>query len=386
VANKNQLKTKDGSENGIPKHRMLAEAAWEVCNQVGGIYTVIRSKVPEMIENWGDDYLLLGPYVDPNVSADFEDIEEEEGPIGHAVKKLREWGFEVHYGRWLVSGRPQAVLFNPHSIMHDLGNIKYNFWQNHHIEFKDHDPLMDQVLAFGQMVKLFISELTRYCVEREVELIAHFHEWMGGTCIPDLRREQIPVKTVFTTHATMLGRYLAMNDPQFYDHLPFVNWENEARHFNIEPIVKLERAAAHGSHIFTTVSEVTGKECVHLVGRKPDFILPNGLNIERFTVLHEVQNLHHEFKSKIEHFILGHFFPFYSFDLGNTLYFFTSGRFEFRNKGYDLTLEALARLNHIMKVQNIPVTVVMFIITRQSMLYIKSRSMSKQAFLYLFKD
>ena len=127
------------------------------------------------------------------------------------------------------------------------------------------------------------------------------------------------------------------------------------------------------------VSFTAFAECVR--NAQTDFILPNGLNIERFTVLHEVQNLHHEFKKKIEHFILGHFFPSYSFDLGNTLYFFTSGRFEFKNKGYDLTLEALARLNHIMKEEDIPVTVVMFLITRQPTHSINPQTLNSRALL-----
>ena len=344
---------------------ILTEVAWEVCNQVGGIYTVIRSKVPTMIDRWGENYTLLGPYMHQSVATDFEPAESDDSAVSQAVEKLKAMGMEVHYGRWLVSGRPKTVLFNPYSVMHELGNIKYFYHENHHIEFKNHDPLMDQVLAFGFMVKSFLSELARISLEDGVQVLSHFHEWMAGTAIPDLRREQIPVKTVFTTHATMLGRYLAMNDPFFYDHLPFLNWESEASNFNIDAVVRLERACAHGSHIFTTVSDVTGRECIHLLGRAPDHILPNGLNIERFGISHEVQNVHQHHKTKIEHFVMGHFFQSYSFDLNNTLYFFTSGRFEYRNKGYDLALEALARLNWKMKEAKSEMTVVMFIITKQ---------------------
>lgn len=344
---------------------ILAEIAWEVCNQVGGIYTVIRSKVPVMIDKWGENYLLLGPYIHHNVASDFEPAEKDDSNISKAVEKLKEMGLDVHYGRWLVSGRPRTVLFNPFSAMNELGNIKYFYKENHHIDFKNHDELVDQVLAFGHMVKLFLSELARESMNEGTQILAHFHEWMAGTAIPDIRKEQIPIKTVFTTHATMLGRYLAMNDPFFYDHLPFLNWEDEAKNFNIDSVVRLERACAHGSHIFTTVSDVTGKECIHLLGRAPDQILPNGLNIDRFSVLHEVQNIHQNFKTKIRHFVMGHFFQSYSFDLDKTLFFFTSGRFEYRNKGYDLALEALARLNHKMKEANSDMTVVMFIVTKQ---------------------
>lgn len=347
------------------KNKFLAEIAWEVCNQVGGIYTVIRSKVPEMVNRWGSNYVLLGPNVNSNVISDFEPLNDSKSPIAVVVREMNEMGWDVQFGSWLVSGRPQTVLFNPASVMHMLGDIKYHYWQNHHIDFKNHDPLMDQVMAFGYMVKEFISRYARVCLESDTEFIAHIHEWMAGTCIPDLRKEQIPVRMVFTTHATLLGRYLAMNDPNFYDHLPFLNWEDEAKNFNVEAIAKIERACAHGANVLSTVSDVTAKECIHLLGRNPEAILPNGLNIERFSVLHEVQNRHHQYKQKIEQFIMGHFFQTYTFDLNNTLYFFSSGRFEYKNKGYDLALEALARLNHMMKEQNIDKTVVMFFVTKQ---------------------
>lgn len=347
------------------KNKILTEVAWEVCNQVGGIYTVIRSKVPVMVDTWGENYLLLGPKVHPSVSADFEPYAGKPNAISKIVDELKGMGWDVEFGSWLISGRPQTILFDPQSVMDRLGDIKYFYWQNHHVEFAKDDGLIDQVMAFGFMVKEFLSRYARVCMHADQDLITHFHEWMAGTCIPDLRKEQIPIKTVFTTHATLLGRYLAMNDPYFYDHLPFLNWENEAKNFNVETIANLERACAHGANVMTTVSEVTAKECIYLLGRQPDAILPNGLNIDRFSVRHEVQNLHHKYKQQIEHFIMGHFFQSYSFDLDNTLYFFTSGRFEYKNKGYDLTLEALARLNHKMKEEGIDKTIVMFFVTKQ---------------------
>jgi glycogen(starch) synthase len=204
---------------------------------------------------------------------------------------------------------------------------------------------------------------------------------MGGSAIPEIRRANIPLSLVFTTHATLLGRYLAMSDPWFYDHLPFVDWVAESRRFNIEAQVRLERAAAHGSHVFSTVSEITGFECEHLLGRKPDILLPNGLNIERFVALHEFQNLHRIYKEKINEFVMAHFFPSYSFDLDRTLYFFTSGRYEYRNKGFDLTLEALARLNWRMKQAGTNQTVVFFIITRQPIRSINAEALRRRAMM-----
>ncbi len=343
---------------------ILVEVAWEVCNQVGGIYTVIRSKVPSMVEKWGSNYCTMGPYFHHTAQSEFEPMEEPGNPFYEAAVALRNKGYEVFYGQWLITGRPRVVLVNVFSAFYRLGEIKYNLWQHHNISAPDGNALFDQVIAFGEMTRLFFWELANV-LKGEKKVLGHFHEWMAGTAIPELRRDNAPVGTIFTTHATMLGRYLAMNDPSFYDHLHNLDWAYEAKYFNIEPTVYIERAASHGSHVFSTVSEVTAKECISLLGRKPDLIVPNGLNIERFTALHEFQNLHLKYKEKIHQFVMGHFFQSYSFDLDKTLYFFTSGRYEFKNKGFDLTIEALARLNHRLKQAGSDITVVMFFITKQ---------------------
>jgi len=359
---------------------LLVEVAWEVCNQVGGIYTVIRSKVPSMIEKWGQNYCLVGPYVHHKMPAEFEPATDYNNPFGQAVIKLREYGIEVHYGHWLVTGRPQVVLINFYSIYYKLGEVKYYLNEHHHIEHLGYDPLLDQVIGFGQVVTDFFNCLSQ-TKEQGQTLIGHFHEWMAGLAIPNLRRDNTDAKFVFTTHATLLGRYLAMNDGGFYEHLPYTDWEKEAKYFNILPQVKIERAAAHGAHVFTTVSEVTARECLILLGRNPEVILPNGLNITRFVAMHEFQVMHKEYKDKISRFVMGHFFPSYSFDLDKTLYFFTSGRFEYRNKGFDINIEALARLNHKMHQEGIDITVVMFFITKQPYHSINSNALQSRAVL-----
>ena len=352
--------TKEWNEN-----TKLFEVAWEVCNQVGGIYTVIRSKVPSVIKQWGNEnYFLIGPYFADQAAAHFDPATDFSTPIGKAVLEMQSRGFEVYYGQWIVSGRPNVILFNPYSIYDKLGEIKYFLLKDYNIAIPDGDELLDKVAAFGFQVKEFFHYLcgSDFCNET---IIAHFHEWMAGLPIPGIRKSNLNIKTVFTTHATLLGRYLAMNDQEFYSHLPFYKWEVEANKFNVAPIANIERASAHGAHVFTTVSEVTARECTHLLGRTPDMILPNGLNIERFEATHEVQNQHVQVKKKIHEFVMGHFFQSYSFDLDKTLYFFTSGRYEYQNKGYDLTLEAMARLNWKMQQAGTDMTVVSFFITKR---------------------
>lgn len=355
----------DKIDSPIPENTFLFEIAWEVCNQVGGIYTVIRSKIPSVINKWGqENYCLIGPYLEDEASAHFDRATDFSSPIGQAVLKMQERGFDVHYGQWIVSGRPDVVLFNPYSVFDKLDEIRQQMWEDYHIAIPTDDELLNKVTAFGYQVLAFFQHLchTGFC---EGRLIAHFHEWMAGIPIPGIRKDNLDIKVIFTTHATLLGRYLAMNDPKFYDHLSFYDWEKEATKFNVKPIVEIERASAHGAHVFTTVSEVTAEECTHLLGRTPDLLLPNGLNIERFEALHQIQNQHVQKKEQIHNFVRGHFFQSYSFDLDKTLYFFTSGRYEYRNKGYDLTLEALARLNYKMQQANIDMTVVTFFITRR---------------------
>ena len=346
---------------GLDSRPLLVEVAWEVCQQLGGIYTVIRSKAPTMIRRWGRRYCCLGPFSPTASPQEFEEATPM-GPVGRAVQKLRERGFEAHYGRWLITGEPRAVLLNPESVVGRLGEIRQGFWDRHRLGLPAGNAMLDAVAAFGFLAEQFFRALAE---DRDGPVIAHFHEWMGGAAIPDLRRAGLPLAIVFTTHATQLGRVLAMHDPAFYDHLPQVNWGAEARRFAIEPQVHLERAAAHGAHVFTTLSEITAFECEHLLGRRPDLLVPNGLNLERFVAMHEFQNLHLMYKEKIQQFVIGHFFPSYTFDLDRTLFFFSSGRYEYRNKGYDLVIESLARLNHRLRQLALQRTIVFFLITQR---------------------
>jgi glycogen(starch) synthase len=364
------------------KRKLLLEVAWEVCNQVGGIYTVIRSKVPAMVEKWDDNYVALGPYFAQRAAAEFEPITDPDATeIGQTVRKMRQMGYAVEYGYWLVTGRPRVVLFDLNSIGNDqLNVIKAQLWEHHQLSTLNVEDLVNQTIKFGEMVRLFITLLAEEH-SRRVDFVAHFHEWMASTGLPDLRRDNVKVATIFTTHATMLGRYLAQNEAGFYGKLPFFDWKREALHYGIDTQATIERLAAQQAHVFTTVSDVTARECEVFLGRNPDLILPNGLNITRFAATHEFQNLHVRYKEKIHEFVMGHFFQSYSFDLEKTLYFFTSGRFEFSNKGYDLTLEALARLNYRMREAGMDMTVVMFMVTKQPYTSINPEVLHSRALL-----
>lgn len=342
---------------------LLIEVAWEVCNQIGGIYTVVRSKVPSIVEKWGDQYCLIGPVLDNKLPAEFEEVIEPDDVVSKAVDEMRAQGYEIFYGKWLTQGTPRVILINPKQAEGKFKEIRQYLLHDHKINIVNPDELLQEVLYFGHLVFQFFKILEKTIVGKEV--IAHFHEWMTGMPIGLLKQVNSKIRTVFTTHATILGRYVAMNDTNFYRNLSSIEWLPAAQRFYIESQVRLERMAANDCDVFTTVSEVTGKECEFLLGRKPDHIVPNGLNLLRFLATHELQNLHSQFMEKIHEFTMSHFFHSYTFDLDQTLYFFTSGRYEYHNKGYDLTLEALRRLNERMKKEKIDKTVVMFFITKQ---------------------
>jgi glycogen(starch) synthase len=243
----------------------IIEVAWEVCNQVGGIYTVIRSKAPAMVKYVKGPYCMVGPYLSRNIQAELELLDDSQDLFGQAAATLRKKGFDVHYAEWLVPGKPRVVLLNPNAIQDkSLNVVKYLLWKNHGISVPVDHTLVNQVVAFGYLTKLFFDELVKLSDNRHT-IIAHFHEWMSGLPILDMKKEKMPVKTVFTTHATQLGRHLAINSPLFYAHLPFFKWEEETKKFGIEAEARIEFNCAQKADVLSTVSEVTARECKHLL-------------------------------------------------------------------------------------------------------------------------
>ncbi|XP_059481247.1 glycogen [starch] synthase isoform X1 [Neocloeon triangulifer] len=356
----------DKGEAANLENRWCFETAWEAANKVGGIYTVIRSKAFVSTEEMGEHYCLLGPYKEHCARTEIEEMEfPNNSPLNVAVRKLRDQGYKVHTGTWLVDGNPQIILFDIGSGAWKLDHFKHELWETCHLGIPHLDIEANDAVILGYMVAEFIAEFRKAAEELsdiKPRVVAHFHEWQAGVGLIALRTRHVEVATVFTTHATLLGRYLCAGSTDFYNNLGTFNVDEEAGKRQIYHRYCMERAATHLSHVFTTVSEVTGLEAEHLLKRKPDFITPNGLNVKKFSALHEFQNLHAMAKEKINDFTRGHFYGHYDFDLDKTLYFFIAGRYEFGNKGADVFIESLARLNHYLKAANSDTTVVAFLI------------------------
>lgn len=356
----------DRGLSAAQNNRWTFEVAWEVANKVGGIYTVIRSKAYVSTEELGDQYCLLGPYKEHCARTEVEEAEfSNETPLHIAVTRMREQGFQLHTGTWLVDGNPQIILFDIGSVSWKLDEYRQELWSTTHIGIPHQDIEANDAVILGYQVAQFIAEFKKACEESinpSPKIVAHFHEWQAGVGLIAIRTKKIDVSTVFTTHATLLGRYLCAGKLDFYNNLSSFNCDEEAGKRQIYHRYCLERAASHLTHVFTTVSDITGLEAEHLLKKKPDVITPNGLNVIKFSALHEFQNLHALAKEKINEFVRGHFYGHYDFDLDKTLYFFTAGRYEFSNKGADIFIEGLARLNHYLKESHSEVTVVAFLI------------------------
>lgn len=366
---------------------LLYEAAWEVCHQVGGIYQVIRSKSPSMVERWGDRYTLVGPWEPEHAELEFSQTEPEPW-LGQVIDELSRAGIIVHHGRWLVTGQPRVLLLEHWRGEGALDQAKYRLWEDHKIRSPGGDPLIDGVVSFNDALRELMTKIAEAQSDRRVLL--HAHEWMGGLAIPMLRHQGARVATAFTTHATLLGRFMASNQDDFYDQLPYVDPDAEAVKFRIECQHAIERSCARSAHVFTTVSPITGEECEKLLGRKPEVVTPNGLNMSRYDVGHEFQTLHAEYKAKIHQFTMGHFFPSYSFDLEKTIYMFSSGRFEPRNKGFDLCLESMARLNAELKAERArggaDVTVVFFLVSKRPTRSLHPHALERRGVLNELRD
>jgi glycogen(starch) synthase len=378
----------------------LIETAWEVCNQIGGIYQVVRSKAPLMVHRWRDQYCLIGPYFESKVPLEFEPARPT-GWVARWIDRIEHSGLRAHYGHWLIQGRPRVVLLEYTRISERLPDIKRALLEEFNIDTLDAEHVVDEALLFGEAVRqalvaaaglLSLGSVTSGSDALGVEellprnLLAHFHEWQGAVALPFIQRAGLRIGTLFTTHATQLGRYIASNEPDFYDRLTELNPDESARHYNIVPQFGIERACAQQAHVFTTVSPITAEECTALLGRHPDLITPNGLTISRYNVGHDLQAFHADFKQRIHTFTMGYFFPNQRFDLDRTLYLFTAGRFEPRNKGFDMCLEALAKLNTQLKLTRTGITVIFFVIASRPVRSIHPLALEKRGILNELRD
>lgn len=233
---------------------------------VGGINTVIRSKAPVTEEEYGDRYVLIGPYFPHRADLEVE-ATEPEGIMKEALRSFEESGINYKFGKWLVEGAPQVLLVDTQSAVSRLAEWKGDFWSLTGIGSPDNDREMNDAILFGYLVAWFLGSFCH--LQSDHAVIAHFHEWLASLGLVLCHKRNITVSTIFTTHATLLGRYLCAGDVDFYNHMKWFDVDAEAGKRGIYHRYCLERASAHCADVFTTVSHITAYEAEHLLKRKP---------------------------------------------------------------------------------------------------------------------
>lgn len=329
-----------------PKADLLFEVSYEICNKVGGIYRVLESKAADMIKKYDGDYYLIGPYFLSKNKGEFkEEVPTDE--LKSAFEELEKEGIKCHYGKWMVGGKPKTILIDFDDFYSEVNNIKKELWENYGIDSLGADSTFDEPVvwsrAAGKVIKAVYEKLSD-----KKKPVAHFHEWLSTAGLLWLK-ENSDISTVFTTHATSLGRTLAYNGVNFYTKFDEIDPNETAYNRNVHPKHQLEKSAAKGSDVFTTVSEITGLEAEKFLGRKPDVILPNGLDLDKFLTFEEIVIKHRLQRRHLREFTISFFFPYYRFDIENTLFYFIIGRNEYKAKGVDVFIKSLAKLNKKLK-------------------------------------
>ena len=337
------------------KADFLFEVSWEACNKVGGIYTVISSKAKYMVKNY-ENYFLIGPYFEKNAKESFLE-EDPPADIKKCFDELENDGIKAYYGKWQIAGEPRLILFDFSSIVSRKNEFKTWMWENYKIDSIYSDWGFEEPLIWSYAVSKFLHLFSE---GKKRKTVGHFHEWLAGFCILFLKKMESNVATVFTTHATMLGRSIAGSGEDLYGMLDSINPDEQASQRKVQDKYLTEKACAANADIFTTVSEITQMEAEKILGRKAEVLLLNGFDIDKFPTFEETSKMHQESKDVIREFVSYYFFPYYSFELEKTFYFFIVGRNEYKNKGLDIFTKALARLNARLKKEGSDQTIVVF--------------------------
>lgn len=320
-------------------HTMLIlETSWEVCNKMGGIYTVLSSRAREMMAQHQGEVVFVGPKL-PTISKDF--ISQTPELLRGFAQYASEQGLEVLVGTWDVPGQPPVVLVDFLSLMGDKGTYYYEIWQHYQVEsdkgYGDYDESALFSIRASQVMMLLEDFLGR---ERSVMI---FNEWQTGMGLLYTKIHRSGAKTLFITHATTVGRSIAGNNKELYKYLSAYNGDQMARELGVWAKHQVEKAAAHASDLFATVSEITALECRQLLEREAA-VLPNGFEPDLVPASGECyeasRRMAREQLLGVAAALRGR-----SYSDADTTLVAISGRYEYRNKGIDLFVDAIADLS-----------------------------------------
>ncbi|MFH0740092.1 MAG: hypothetical protein V1819_03135 [bacterium] len=340
-----------------PKADFLFEVSWEVCNKIGGIWTVLKSKTRPTVEQYGENYCLIGPYFRESSKGEFEEANVPD-EWKQDFLDLEKQGFLLKFGYWLMPGNPKVILIDSSKFIGMGDEVKKELWEKFQVDSFNSPYDYTEPVIWAYTSGRLIEKLSQAMPNKKV--VAQFHEWLSGAGLLYLKSRALSVGTVFTTHATILGRTLAANNVSLDSFLGKVNSKEESYKYGIQAKHQIEYACAQKTDVFTTVSQITGLESETILNRFPDVLLPNGLDMSRFPSIEQISIKHKMQRDKIKEFFFWYFFPYYVFDLKNTLVYFTIGRYELKNKGIDIFIKSLGKLNKKLKQEKSKKTVVAF--------------------------
>ena len=319
---------------------LLFETSWEVCNKVGGIYAVLSTKAKTLQKRYKDNLIFIGPDLWSVATPSPYFIEDR--------KPLADWldhtqlpdGMRVRVGRWNVPGKPIAVLVT-YDALYPYKNALYTeMWKRYHVDSLHAYGDYDESCMFAYAAALVIESIIKWKNNPALRVVTHFDEWTTGMGLLYVKSHLPQVATVFTTHATSIGRSICGNGKPLYDYMAGYNGDQMACELNMQSKHSLEKAAAHAADAFTTVSDVTARECDQLLERHP-MVTPNAFEqnfVPKGNKLAQQREAARQRMLQVAASLTGENYP------DDTMLIATSGRLEMRNKGIDVYLDALSTL------------------------------------------
>ena len=326
-----------GKEHLTPDY--IFESSWEVCNKVGGIYTVLSSRAKTLQDRMKDRIIFIGP--------DF--WKEKESPYFIEDKALfanwqweaREQGLQMRIGRWTVPGEPIAILVDFMPFFEQKNEIYGWLWEHYQVDSLHAYGDYDEASMFSYAAALVVESFYKHYLNKDQKVIYHANEWMCGLGALYINNKLPQIGTVFTTHATSIGRSIAGNQKPLYDYLFAYNGDQMAGELNMQSKHSIEKQTAFNVDCFTTVSDITARECVELLDKPVDVVLPNGFDnsfVPKAATFTKKRKAARKRLLEVANALLGETLD------DDTLIVSTSGRYEFRNKGIDVFVESMNRL------------------------------------------
>ena len=317
----------------------IFESSWEVCNKVGGIYTVLSTRAKTLQEALHDRIIFIGPDLDEANDLFFK---EDKTLYKDWKAQTVEDGLAVRVGRWKVPGEPVAVLVDFNQYYAEKNEIYTWLWEHYQVDSLHAYGDYDEASMFSYAAAKVVESFYGFYLDKSKKVIYHGNEWMTGLGLLYINNKLPQVATLFTTHATSIGRSIAGNNKPLYDYLFAYNGDQMSWELNMQSKHSIEKQTAKYVDCFTTVSEITANECKELLDKPVDFVLPNGFEndfVPKGAQFTRKRNAARKRIFQVANALLGE-----ELDEKNTLVVSTSGRYEFRNKGVDVYIEAMNRL------------------------------------------